>query len=99
MQARWRITGAVRKDENVEICKKWVAEYNAHLMSTAENVYLLEGVEAQAMRTKTMVTAFFGAPVEWPSDDELAKETVEEAKARLLCKYGRTVKADAGGGH
>ena len=96
LQRKW-ITGAVRKDENVEICKKWVAEYNAHSMSTAENVYWIEDVEEQATRTKTMVTAFFGAPVEWPSDDELAKETVEEAKARLLCKYGRAFKADAGG--
>ena len=96
LQRKW-ITGAVRKDENAEICKKWVAEYNAHSMSTAENVYWIEDVEEQATRTKTMVTAFFGAPVEWPSDDELAKETVEEARARLLCKYGRAFKADAGG--
>ena len=83
------ITSAVRKDENVEKCKQWVAEFNAHLPSTGEENYLIEPPEEQALKGKTMTNAFFGSPVAWPMGDDLPPEAVDEAKSRLLGKYGR----------
>eukprot|EP00959_Pyramimonas_sp_CCMP1952_P067089 1400727-Pyramimonas_sp.AAC.1 len=56
------ITGAVRKDENVEKCKKWAAEFNARELPTGEDNYLLQGPKAQAIKTKCMIHAFFGEP-------------------------------------
>lgn len=93
LQRKW-ITTAVRKDENVEKCEAWVAEYNAHLLQTAKDNYLIETVEEQAIKGKTMIKAFFGTPVEWPTGDQLPQETVEEAEARLREKYGRSFKED-----
>ena len=96
LQRKW-ITGAVRKDENVEKCKHWVAQFNAHNLTTGESNYLLEGPKAQALNAKCMTEAFFGEPVKWPSDDQLPEESVEETMARLLEKYGRVFKALRGG--
>ena len=88
LQRKW-ITSAVRKDENVEKCKEWVAEYNAHLLTTGDSIYHVQGPEDQAAKAKAMMNAFFGSEMEWPSGDQLPQETIEEATARLKEKYGR----------
>ena len=88
LQRKW-ITSAVRKDDNVETCKKWVAEYNAHILTTAEDNYNLSPPEDQAIKGKTMSSAFFGKFVEWPTDDMPLEETLAEALKHLQDKYGR----------
>ena len=91
LQRKW-ISEAVCEDENVEKGRQWIAQFNAHTLATQEAPYVLEGPKRQATNAKFMIETFFGEPVEWPSDEQLPHETVEETIARLQDKYGRSFK-------
>jgi len=86
---RKRISTVVRSDAGQDMCKAWIADFNAHLVETAEDNYVLSRVEEQALKGKTMSKAFYGEFVPWPTAAMIPSETAEEAYNRLYEKYGR----------
>ena len=68
---RKKVETAVRSNKDVETCRAWVADFNAHLEETAEDIYAISRVEEQALKGMTMCKAFYGDFVSWPAPDKI----------------------------
>eukprot|EP00959_Pyramimonas_sp_CCMP1952_P070289 1467730-Pyramimonas_sp.AAC.1 len=78
----------VRGSDAAEKAKEWVAAFNAHFVSTADDACTVLPVAEQALKGKTTIETCFGAPVGWPSAQQLPAESAEEAAERLKEKFG-----------
>ena len=87
LNRKW-VTSQVRDSEDIDKALQMVAEFNAHLKSTGDKYYTVGKAAKDAMKGKAVITAFFGKPIEFPSGDELPDETLEEAEAIIIAKYG-----------